>query len=168
MVNGVYSEMGFGVGMHNSINTSFSSVNTIDQQFPCLLVYIQTLAFQDSTPQHAHLLFHHFTPLLHWPYFSTKIGKLGSLSYALPFPDCMVCKKIPYLLLLQFYLSLDDLISGIKHLFSWSLPCFLQLTQSVYHLIFSNIFWPSIFYHFLIKLPIIAQCFLKCRQCHSY
>ena len=164
---GFILKWGFGLECI-TLNTSFSSVNTIDQQVPLLAGLHTNPSIQDSTPQYAHLLFRHFTPLLHWPYFSTKLGKLGSLSYALPFPDCMVCKKIPSLLLLKFYLSLDDLISGIIHLFSWSLPCFLQLTQSVYPLIFSNIFWPSIFYHFLIKLPIIAQCFLKCRQCHSY
>lgn len=161
MVNEVYSEMGFGVGKHNSKHIILLCKHH-RSTVPLLAGLHTNPSIQDSTPQRAHLLFHYFTPLLHWPYFSTKLGKLGSLSYALPFPDCMVCKKIPYLLLLQFYLSLDDLISGIKHLFSWSLPCFLQLTPSVYHLIF------SIFYHFLIKLPTIAQCFLRCRQCHSY
>lgn len=37
----------WGLGLESiTLNTSFSSVNTIDQQFPCLLVYIQTLAFR--------------------------------------------------------------------------------------------------------------------------
>lgn len=94
MVSGVYSEMGIWVEICSleHVTPLWNTIIPLSADL-CTSTTIWNCAQQDPD---------HLFCLLHLPFtFSSKLHKLGSPSYALPFPASIVWKKISILLLLK-------------------------------------------------------------------
>ena len=118
---------------------------------------------RDSAQQDPYLLLSYISPSL--TLFLHQAWQTGISRLCLTFSSLYGLQENP-----KYAIKILSILGWLYlryHLSQGAFPRFLQTTQSAYPVIIRFFFCLIfIFYHFLIKLPIIAQCILKYGQWH--